>query len=303
LQNDSVIKNTSQQLVDCTQQKNKAGQLLAGLERKQTLAQRDEYQTLKTQTAQLQTSLQTLQSQRESIEIPDPKTLEQKRSLLVEQSAQLQLLTTQKQKELENSQEQYTLGNFTHTQQWISLLQKIHTVLMQVTELIETYREKHQKIQNLKDELKRNKELNTIFSKELMVVALQDFLPSLETVINTFLDEVVDYQIRFLTPESIDDSLELDIEIHDHHGVRQVKSLSGGQRATLKIAWILAVSSLFNGQFLFLDETITSLDAEAVARIGRLLESYMAKRETKLLLVTHASQIQQMEMWDRVVKI
>jgi ABC-type multidrug transport system ATPase subunit len=85
--------------------------------------------------------------------------------------------------------------------------------------------------------------------------------------------------------------------------VRQVKSLSWWQRATLKIAWILAVSSLFNGQFLFLDETITSLDTEAVARIGRLLESYMKKRQTKLLLVTHASQIQEMEMWDRVVNL
>jgi ABC-type lipoprotein export system ATPase subunit len=54
---------------------------------------------------------------------------------------------------------------------------------------------------------------------------------------------------------------------------------------------------------LFLDETITSLDTEAVARIGRLLESYMKKRQTKLLLVTHASQIQEMEMWDRVVNL
>jgi DNA repair exonuclease SbcCD ATPase subunit len=98
--------------------------------------------------------------------------------------------------------------------------------LIRIEELLQSSREKHERIQAIKDELSRNKELTTIFSKELMVVALQDFLPNLESVINTFLDGVVDYQIRFLTPESISDTLELDIEIHDHHGVRQVKSLS-----------------------------------------------------------------------------
>lgn len=303
LQNNLDTKNILQKIEEFTQQKKQAAQLLAALHRKEILSQWEIFQQIKKHTDKFHTLLQTLQTERESIEIPDPKALEQKKILLQEQVLQIQTLKNQKQQEMTLAQDQYQGWQYLDIDQWSRVFQKLSILLNQIIELIETYREKHQKIQSYKDELKRNKELTTIFSKELMVVALQDFLPSLESVINTFLDEVVDYQIKFLTPESIDDSLELDIEIHDHHGVRQVKSLSGGQRATLKIAWILAVSSLFNGQFLFLDETITSLDAEAVARIWRLLESYMKKRDTKLLLVTHASQIQEMEMWERVVSL
>lgn len=303
LKNDSSMLKVKQQIDQCISQKNQAWVLLAWLHRKKTLTQREECQILKTEIAVLHTTLQNLQSQRQSIQIPDPQVLDNKKTLLTQQRIELQTNIVQKTTTLEEIKKAYAVWMYSETDERSHMFQKLHTILIQWTELIATYREKHQKIQLLKDELKRNKQLIAVFSKELMVVALQDFLPSLETVINTFLDEVVTYQIRFLTPESLDDSLKLDIEIHDHRGVRQVKSLSGWQRATLKIARILAVSSLFNGQFLFLDETITSLDNEAVARIGRLLESYMSKRDTKLLLITHASQIQEMEMRDRVVTL
>lgn len=297
------VQAAKTQHADLQAEKKQAGSLLGLLHWKIMTKRREHYQWLKVAYDKKLQELQTLQRQRQAIELPDPETLKWKREMLEQQAQQIETNKLEKVGRLQTQQTQYSEWNYGVISQWMEGLSVIDQTVGRIQELIDTYREKHQRIQDCKDELWRNKELVAIFSKELMVVALQDFLPNLEHVINTFLEEVVDYQIKFLTPESVSDSLELDIEIHDHHGVRQVKSLSGWQRATLKIAWILAVSSLFNGQFLFLDETITSLDNEAVARIGRLLENAMKARETKLLLVTHAQQIQQMEMWERVVSL
>lgn len=303
LQTDAKNQQDIAQLAKLQQQKQQAWKILWILQWKLITQRREDYLNAKKSYDTALQQLQQLQTQRQSIQLPDPQTLETKRELLQHQIQDIQTWLADKQQQLILLQDEYTWWKYESTTRWITTLESIEQMLVRIEELLESSREKHERIQTTKDELSRNKELTTIFSKELMVVALQDFLPNLESVINTFLDGVVDYQIRFLTPESVSDTLELDIEIHDHRGVRQVKSLSWWQRATLKIAWILAVSSLFNGQFLFLDETITSLDGEAVARIGRLLESYMKKRETKLLLVTHASQIQGMEMWDRIVNL
>lgn len=54
-----------------------------------------------------------------------------------------------------------------------------------------------------------------------MTVVLQDFLPTLEEVLNSYLGQLVDYQVKFLTPTSTAETnstasaLELDIQIID----------------------------------------------------------------------------------------
>lgn len=86
------------------------------------------------------------------------------------------------------------------------------------------------------------KQLVDIFSKELLYVVLDDFLPQLETLINAFLAQMVPYTIHFYLPQASDEKMELAIEVHDEKGKRPVKSLSGGQKSILKFARIMAVT-------------------------------------------------------------
>ena len=60
----------------------------------------------------------------------------------------------------------------------------------------------HQKeVKQLEEKLVITKDLYQIFSKELMIVVLQDFLPSLQEVINSYLSQIVAYEVRFVTPD------------------------------------------------------------------------------------------------------
>lgn len=70
-------------------------------------------------------------------------------------------------------------------------------------------------MKQLQTKEKQLKELYTIFSKELLFVVLQDFLPQLEQTINSYLQQIVTYEVRFDIPSSYDDTIELEISIHD----------------------------------------------------------------------------------------
>jgi hypothetical protein len=59
-----------------------------------------------------------------------------------------------------------------------------------------------------------------------MLVVLQDFLPTVEIVMNSYLARMVDYEISFELPEQSDEKMELEIIIRDDKGERPVKSLS-----------------------------------------------------------------------------
>lgn len=170
-------------------------------------------------------------------------------------------------------------------------------------ELLEQFAQKKQQKHTIEQELKRVKALYTIFAKELMVVVLQDFLPQLQEVINANLAQVVSYQVRFEIPASVDETLELDIMIVDELWTRPVKALSWWQRAILKICWILSVARLKQSKFLFLDETITSLDASAVGRVWELLKNFVHQTMIKLYVVTHAQQIQDMDLRTKTIEI
>jgi hypothetical protein len=57
--------------------------------------------------------------------------------------------------------------------------------------LINDYKENQLEVQKLKDDEKIYSDLYNIFSKELMLLVLTDFLPSLEDIINNLLAQVV----------------------------------------------------------------------------------------------------------------
>lgn len=60
---------------------------------------------------------------------------------------------------------------------------------------------------------------------------------------------------------------------------------------------------MLRSSFLFLDETITSLDADAIAKVADVLENYVTFTSVKLYVVTHAQQIQDMSIRDKQVYI
>ena len=101
---------------------------------------------------------------------------------------------------------------YTRTDSHISQLQHAS---VQLSQLISDHESSQVQIKILQEKLKKTKELYQIFSKELMIVVLQDFLPSLQEVLNSYLAQLVDYQVVFRTPNSEGDQLELDIDVID----------------------------------------------------------------------------------------
>ncbi len=169
--------------------------------------------------------------------------------------------------------------------------------------LVEEFKKSKIHIKKLQEEEKILNNLYQIFSKELLLVVLQDSLPILNDIINSFLSQVVDYQINFDLNKSDSDKLELDIKILDDKGSRDVKSLSGWQRIILKLVWMLAISSYIRSPILFLDETINNLDADTVWKVADMLEDFVKSRNMKFFVVTHSQQIQDMKIWDQTISI
>lgn len=209
----------------------------------------------------------------------------------------------QTQRELEKFRDQLQMIPV----QWLTQLEQYLKTLMQsidqIQQVVSTYKENKLLIKQLQEEEQMAKELYAIFSKELMVVVLEDFLPVLQERINLYLAQMVDYEIRFAQIDGTDDKIELRITVHDHHGEREVKSLSGGQKAIIKIAWILAVSVYKRSKFLLLDETITSMDVFTVAHVADTLEDFIKSHQMKFYVVTHSPQIQEMAIWDKTVEV
>ena len=243
-------------------------------------------QTLAKELTNLQNSV--------TIETESIARLQQERTWVVEQVATIQL----------------------QLEEWTSLHNKISSVQQAMSQLVSIQdsrellersieQQKLQRQQRFEREasLKRLKDLYAVFSKELLITVLQDFLPQLQEVMNTYLAQVVEYEVRFSTQTDPGDMIELDISIHDTLWERPVKSLSGWQRAVLKICRIMSVASLMNSTMLFMDETINNLDESTVADVWALLEDFVRTREMSLYVVTHAPQIQWMDIWESILEI
>jgi len=168
--------------------------------------------------------------------------------------------------------------------------------------LLEDFKKSQIYIKDLKEKEKMLNNLYLIFSKELLLIVLQDSIPILNDIINSFLSQVVDYQINFDLNKTDNEKLELEIKIIDDKWIRDVKSLSGWQRVILKLVWMLAISSYIRSPILFLDETINNLDSDTVWRVANMLEDFVKSRNMKFFVVTHSQQIQDMKIWDKVLE-
>lgn len=155
----------------------------------------------------------------------------------------------------------------------------------------------------LKKQEKQIGNLYTIFSKELLLLVLQDHLPILNDIINNYLSQIVEYQISLKLNKSSSDRLELEANIIDQEGEREIKSLSWWQKIILKLIWMLSISSYMRSPLLFLDETINNLDTETVSKVADMLENFVKQRNIKFYTVTHNQQIQDMQIRDKVLEI
>lgn len=191
--------------------------------------------------------------------------------------------------------------------QTILALEKLNTKMKEtyrdISSLVHEFKDVQIQIQQIKQEEEVMNNLYTIFSKELLLLVLQDHLPVLSDIINSYLAQVVEYQISFSLHKSSTDKLELLANIFDEKGERDVKSLSGGQRVILKIVWMLTISSYIHSPILFIDETINNLDADTVGKVSDMLEDFVKSRPMKLYAVTHNQQIQEMRFWDKVIEL
>lgn len=98
-------------------------------------------------------------------------------------------------------------------------VEKINTQMKEnirdISSLVEEFKKSKIHIKKLQEEEKILNNLYQIFSRELLLVVLQDSLPILNDIINSFLSQVVDYQINFDLNKSDSEKLELDIKILD----------------------------------------------------------------------------------------
>lgn len=186
-------------------------------------------------------------------------------------------------------------------------LEKYHLTMKQyhhdIDMLIKEFKEHQLERQKLEEQEKIVGNLYTIVSKDLLLIVLQEHLPILNDIINSYLAQIVDYQINLQLNKSDAEKLELEAKIIDTKGERDTKSLSGGQRIILKLIRMLAISSYINSPILFLDETINNLDADTVGKVADMLENFVKQRAIKFYTITHSQQIQQMDIRDHIIEI
>ena len=185
-------------------------------------------------------------------------------------------------------------------------LEKNHETMKQyhhdIDLLVNEFKEHQLERQKLEEQETILGNLYTIFSKELLLLVLQDHLPVINDIVNSYLSQIVEYQIN-LQLKNDADKLELEAKIIDQKWERDTKSLSWGQRIILKLVRMLAISSYINSPILFLDETINNLDADTVGKVADMLEDFVKQKEIKLYTITHSQQIQQMDIRDQTIEI
>ena len=191
---------------------------------------------------------------------------------------------------------------------WTKLLQQqneikqIFQIISQVEQLVEDSVNNENMAKQLKEDEKKLGRLYSILSKEIVFLALDDYLPVLSDVINNYLSKKKKKKKKMQIVEN-GDKLELDVKVIDSRWEREVKSLSGGQRTVLKLVWMLAVSSYLHTPLLFLDETINNLDVDTVWKVSEMINSFVKQRTMKFYTVTHNKEIQDMQIWDDVIEL
>ena len=187
-------------------------------------------------------------------------------------------------------------------QQQQNEIKQIFQTVSQIEQLVEDSINNKNLAKQLQEEEKKLGRLYSILSKEIVFLALDDYLPVLSDVINNYLSQCVDYTLKMQIDENAD-KLELNVKVIDWKWEREVKSLSGWQRTVLKLVWMLAVSSYLHTPLLFLDETINNLDVDTVWKVSEMINNFVKQRTMKFYTVTHNKEIQDMQIWDDVIEI
>ena len=193
-------------------------------------------------------------------------------------------------------------SNWQKLQQQQNEIKQIFQTISQIEQLVEDSVNNKNLTKQLQEDEKKLGRLYSILSKEIVFLALDDYLPVLSDVINNYLSQCVDYTLKMQIDEN-GDKLELNVRIIDWKWEREVKSLSGGQRTVLKLVWMLAVSSYLHTPLLFLDETINNLDVDTVWKVSEMINNFVKQRTMKFYTVTHNKEIQDMQIWDDVIEV
>ena len=193
-------------------------------------------------------------------------------------------------------------SNWPKLQQQQTEIKQIFQTISQIEQLVEDSVNNKNLTKQLQEDEKKLGRLYSILSKEIVFLALDDYLPVLSDVINNYLSQCVDYTLKMQIDEN-GDKLELNVKVIDSKWEREVKSLSGGQRTVLKLVWMLAVSSYLHTPLLFLDETINNLDLDTVWKVSEMINNFVKQRTMKFYTVTHNKEIQEMQIWDDVIEV
>lgn len=193
-------------------------------------------------------------------------------------------------------------SNWLKLQQQQNEIKQIFQTISQIEQLVEDSVNNKNLAKQLQEDEKKLGRLYSILSKEIVFLALDDYLPVLSDVINNYLSQCVDYTLKMQIDENAD-KLELNVKVIDSRWEREVKSLSGGQRTVLKLVWMLAVSSYLHTPLLFLDETINNLDVDTVWKVSEMINNFVKQRTMKFYTVTHNKEIQDMQIWDDVIEV
>ena len=219
------------------------------------------------------------------------KSLKEQDNQIDDLNVKIQWIKTEKEK-----------SNWLKLQEQQNEIKQVFQVVSQIEQLVEDSVNNKNLTKQLQEDEKKLSRLYSILSKEIVLFALDDYLPVLSDVINDYLSQCVDYSIKMQIVENWE-KLELGAKILDSKWEREVKSLSGGQRTVLKLVWMLAVSSYLHTPLLFLDETINNLDVDTVWKVSEMINNFVKQRTMKFYTVTHNKEIQDMQIWDDVIEV
>jgi len=245
----------------------------------------------------------TQQLLQEQAQAKKQQELVTQKKILEEQLAKKILLLKQAQTSYEKDFQEIKSFDIRIAKELSDCVSRVTSDVHELKKHLGVFSDRQVQLNKLKEDQTRLKHLYNLFSKELMLLALKDFLPHIQQIMNVYLEDVADYTVSFLIEENVWDKIALDIFVQDYRGTRPVKSLSWGQKSLLKLAWILSIASMMKLTFLFLDETITSLDSLTTADVADVLHRFVQDNDMKFYVVTHALQIQEIPIRDSELQI
>lgn len=163
--------------------------------------------------------------QREERKTQFQKAITQKESIEKQMNDSIIVIAEKEQerKKLETEKEKIDVNT-------TARLEKNHLAMQQIYHdidmLVNEFKEHQLERQKLEEQETILGNLYTIFSKELLLLVLQDHLPVLNDIVNSYLSQIVDYQISLQLNKSDSEKLELEAKIIDEKGIRDTKSLS-----------------------------------------------------------------------------